>query len=72
MNIDQSDKLVQDCLSKNAHKDQSYYHESYYIKKADQINEEYFIEGWNITKKLPKKDMWGNTIDWTMGNKAMD
>lgn len=35
--IHESDKLVQDCLSKNAHKDQSYYHESYHAKMTKEI-----------------------------------
>lgn len=34
------DKLVQDCLSKNAHKDGSHFHESYHIKDANQIFKE--------------------------------
>jgi DNA polymerase III alpha subunit len=38
--IDKDDKLVQDCLSKNAHKDQRYYYESYHIKKSDQVFKE--------------------------------
>ena len=38
--VDPEDKLVQDCLSKNAHKDQSYYYESYHIKKTDQVYRE--------------------------------
>lgn len=40
--IDPDDKLLQDCLSKNAHKDNMHYseNESYHIKKAEQVFKE--------------------------------
>ena len=38
--INESDKLIQDCLSKNAHKDGAYFHESYHIKNTECIYKE--------------------------------
>jgi len=38
--IDPEDKIVQDCLSKNAHKDGKFYEEEYIIKKSDQVFKE--------------------------------
>jgi len=38
--IDSSDKIVQDCLSKNAHKDGKHFNEEYVIKKTDQVYKE--------------------------------
>jgi DNA polymerase-3 subunit alpha len=38
--IDSADKIVQDCLSKNAHKDGKFYHEEYVIKKSEQVYRE--------------------------------
>lgn len=38
--IDSADKIVQDCLSKNAHKDGKFYHEEYVIKKSEQVYKE--------------------------------
>ena len=51
--IDQENKLVQDCLSKNAHKDGSHFHESYHIKKADQIFKELKVHlGDKLTEEI--------------------
>lgn len=51
--IDPEDKLVQDCLSKNAHKDQTYYYESYHVKKADQVFKELKVHlGEKLTEEI--------------------
>lgn len=38
--LDSADKVVQDCLSKNAHKDGKFYEEEYVIKKSEQLYKE--------------------------------
>lgn len=63
--IDPSDKLLQDCLSKNAHDDNMHYseNESYYIKKADQIFKELKVHlgDWLTEEKF---NTWvENTLD---------
>lgn len=51
--IDPDDKLVQDCLSKNAHKDQHYFNESYHIKKTDQVFKELKVHlGDKLTEEI--------------------
>lgn len=38
--LDSADKIVQDCLSKNAYKDGKFFEEEYIIKKSDQVYKE--------------------------------
>jgi DNA polymerase-3 subunit alpha len=61
--IDKKDKLVQDCLSKNAHKDSSHYYESYHVKKTDQIFKELKVHlGDRLTEEVFNR--WVNkTLD---------
>jgi DNA polymerase-3 subunit alpha len=64
--IDPEDKLVQDCLSKNAHKNQSYYHESYHIKKTKQVFQELKIHLGNDLTEDIFKEWVDNTLDITL------
>ncbi len=70
--IDSSDKLVQDCLSKNAHKDGAHFHESYHIKKTDQIYKELKVHlGDDLTEHEFSK--WiQNTLDIVNKAKSVD
>lgn len=70
--IDPDDKLVQDCLSKNAHKDGSHFHESYHIKKTDQIYKELKVHlGDKLTEDIFQR--WiETTLDITERAKSVD
>jgi DNA polymerase-3 subunit alpha len=51
--VNPEDKLVQDCLSKNAHKNQAYYYESYHVKKTDQVYKELKVHlGQDLTEEI--------------------
>ncbi len=63
--IDPADKLVQDCLSKNAHKDGSHHNESYHIKDTNQIFRELKVHlGDKLTEEI-FNDWVGNTLEIT-------
>ena len=46
------------------------------MKMKSLVNEliysDFFVEEWEMTRKLPKADRWGSNIDWTMGNKGIN
>lgn len=69
--ISEDDKLIQDCLSKNAHKDGTYKHESYHAKKTSQIFQELKVHlGDRLTEELFLK--WINvTLDITEQAKSI-
>jgi DNA polymerase-3 subunit alpha len=51
--IDPEDKLVQDCLSKNAHKDSAHKFESYHIKDTNQVFKELKVHlGDRLTEEI--------------------
>lgn len=51
--LDSADKIVQDCLSKNAHKDGKFYEEEYVIKKSEQVFKELKVHlGHWLTEKM--------------------
>jgi DNA polymerase-3 subunit alpha len=63
--IDQEDKLVQDCLSKNAHKNQAYYYESYHIKKTEQVYRELSVHLGDELSEDIFREWVGHTLDIT-------
>lgn len=70
--FNEEDKIVQDCLSKNAHKDGSHYHESYHVKKTDQIFRELKV---HLGNKLTENDFnqWvEKTLEITELAKSVD
>jgi DNA polymerase-3 subunit alpha len=51
--IDPEDKIVQDCLSKNAHADSKYFHESYHAKDTNTIFRELKVHlGERLTEEI--------------------
>jgi len=70
--IKPEDKLVQDCLSKNAHSNGAHFHESYHIKNADQVYRELKVHLGDDLTEFEYSKWIQHTLDITNKAKTID
>lgn len=70
--VDSEDKIIQDCLSKNAHSDGMFYDEEYIIKKSDRVFKELRVHLGNRLNENIFKEWIDNAMSIVNRAKSID